>query len=176
MRSLLLASAASFVLLLAHPGFAQSTAQPGNQPRAAGQPAPAPADAAPAALIGAGQEPLSRSASNIDPGDTTSTIAPRLPAPPLGPDATTPDLLHAARDALGRNATGEAQEALERAETRLLDRSTEPSRAGTPDDRDAVRLIGQAREALGHHDLAQAAQAIDQALHTPAVMQSAANM
>jgi hypothetical protein len=229
MRSSLFASAAAFALMLAHPGFAQTPAQPEPhspslqttapadvtaptnptvpaevQPQrapgstaaqsatppssepiqvradtAALSPAPAStsgsAQMAPQGASGIGHEPVSRVASNIDPADTHSTIAPRLPAPPLGPDASTADLLHAARAALGRNGTGEAQEALERAETRLLDRSTAPSEASVPDNRDAVGLIGRALQAIGHHDMAQATQAIDGALQTPAVMQSASN-
>ena len=113
-------------------------------------------------------------ASNIDPSDTRSVIAPALPAPAVGPNATPAQLLHAARDALARHATGEAQEALERAETRLLDRSTAPSNAGTPDSADAVKLIGDARMALGHHDMATATQDIDQAMQRPAVQHFAA--
>jgi len=123
-----------------------------------------------------GHEPMSMSASNTDAGNTRSTIAPQLPSPHIGPDASPSALLHAARDDLGRHQTGAAQEALERAETRLLDRSTEPGNASMPDSRDAVKLIGQARDALGHHDMSQAMQAIDAALQRPAVMQSASNM
>jgi hypothetical protein len=122
----------------------------------------------------AGHEPMSMHASNIDPSDTRSVIAPALPAPAVGPNATPAQLLHAARDALARHATGEAQEALERAETRLLDRSTAPSNAGTPDSADAVKLIGDARMALGHHDMATATQDIDQAMQRPAVQHFAA--
>jgi hypothetical protein len=192
MRTLLLASAATFALVLAHPGFAQTGTQPTNQPRAAGQASPTPADLSaptdptvpaavqpqpsPAATAVPGtHEPFSRSASNIDPNDTRSMIAPRLPAPPVGPDATAPQLLHAARDALARNATGEAQEALERAETVLLDRSTEPSQASIPDGQRAVGLIAQARGALGRGDKAQATQAIDAALQAPDLMRSASS-
>jgi hypothetical protein len=122
----------------------------------------------------AGHQPMSLHASNIDQADTRDVIAPSLPTPPGGPNATPAELLHAARDALGRHATGEAQEALERAETRLLDRSTEPGNAGMPDSADAVKLIGDARMALGHHDMAAATQDIDQALQRPAVEHFAA--
>jgi hypothetical protein len=68
--------------------------------------------------------PTSNSASNINPGDTSSTIAPQLPTPASGEDNAPTEYLIAARQALAAGRTGEAQEALERAETRLADRST----------------------------------------------------
>ena len=203
MRSLLLASAATFALMLAQPGLAQTTQLPAGQLHAPGQANPAPTDTAapvkptvPAEMQGRpvhhdqmaatsaasspdvmipGHEPLSRVASNIDAADTHSTIAPRLPSPGVGLNATPMQLLHAARDALSRKATGQAQEALERAETALLDRSTPPSNANVPDSTDAVKLIAEARQALGHHDIAQATQAVDSALKTPSVMHGMSN-
>lgn len=110
-----------------------------------------------------GNVPLSTRASNIDRADTRSIIAPRLP----NPDASgnTPEaFLMAAQRALAAGQTGRAQEALERAETRLLTRSTDPSMANTPDNAPMVMQISQARQALARRDTAGARQAIDMAM------------
>src|SRR5690242_13993731 len=72
--------------------------------------------------------PQSSQSSNINPGDTRSSIAPRLPTPLAGEDTTPRRYLIDARQALALGRTGEAQEALERAETRLLDRPAPPHR------------------------------------------------
>jgi len=50
------------------------------------------------------------------------------------------------------------------AETRLLDRSTAPDAAGTPDQSPAIREVSQAREALGHGDMKGARSAIQMAI------------
>ena len=111
---------------------------------------------------GAGS-PSSTRASNIDRQDTRSEIAPRLPDP--GAAANTPQaLLQAAQRALASNRTGAAQEALERAETRVLTRSTDPSAAGTPDSGSMVQSIGAARRALAARDIPGARAAISAAL------------
>jgi hypothetical protein len=110
-------------------------------------------------------EPASTSASNISPSDTRSTIAPRLPgsaAPGLETTARQ-ELQRAERD-LSANRTGAAQEALERAETRLLDRSTAPDMVNTPDSGPMVTTIAQARQALGRHDVAGAQNLIAMAM------------
>ena len=95
---------------------------------AAGQPLPPGVDpqtgARPGNEIGTGSSlPFSDRASNITPQDTTSVIAPNLPSPPLGANASVRDFLTAARSALVQGRTGEAQQSLEMAETRALDRS-----------------------------------------------------
>ena len=59
---------------------------------------------------------------------------------------------------------GEAQEALERAETRLLSVSAAPVQASSPDSQHAVLAIGAARRALAVHDRQGAIRAIDDAL------------
>jgi hypothetical protein len=87
-------------------------------------------------------EPTSTVASNRDPSNTRSEIAPALPAPPVeGPR----DLLMAPSQDIGSRRSGAAQEALERAETRVLDRGVPPSMANAPDDSRVVDLITQAR-------------------------------
>jgi hypothetical protein len=118
-----------------------------------------------------GHEQMSDTASNIVPADTRSDIAPALPVPPVGPNATPEQYLRAAQTALDRHQSGEAQEALERAETRLLDRSTSPDRANAPDERPRIRLITQALDAIGHRDWHAAHQAVDQALTGPQLTQ-----
>ena len=111
-----------------------------------------------------GQEPMSQYASNIDRATVHSVIAPKLPAPPVGANADAQDLLQAALQALAAKRTGMAQEALERAETRLLTRSVPPDQADVPDDGTAVHLISSARLAIAHGDLASADSAIQQAI------------
>lgn len=111
---------------------------------------------------GAGS-PLSNKASNTGAANTRSEIAPRLPDP--GSASNTPQAyLAAAQRALSSGRTGAAQEALERAETRLLSRSTEPSMASSPDNGPMVTQIGNARRALGARDTAGARAAINAAM------------
>jgi hypothetical protein len=133
------------------------------QAQAAPQPAPSPS-MTPASSFVPGHEPMSAQASNINPADTHSEIAPALPPPPVGPDASANDLLQAAQTALAQHRSGAAQEALERAETRLLDRSTVPDAAGTPDQRPRVRAISAALDAIGRRDWPAAHAAIDAAM------------
>ncbi len=111
---------------------------------------------------GAGS-PRSTRASNIDQANTRSEIAPRLPDPAAG--SSTPEgYLAAAQRSLNAGQTGAAQEALERAETRLLSRSTDPSMAASPADMPTVQHISAARRALAGHDTAAAKSAISAAM------------
>lgn len=115
------------------------------------------------AYRGGAGSPRSNRASNIAPSNTHSEIAPRLPDPATA--SNTPEAyLEAAQRALASGKTGAAQEALERAETRLLTRSTEASAASTPADMPTVQQIGQARQALGARDIPGARSAIRAAL------------
>jgi len=106
-------------------------------------------------------------ASDNSPGATHGEIAPRLPAPHIGPDASPHDLLAAARLDLASHRNGAAQEALERAETRLLDRSVAPRAADTPDSRPMVDRIAEARRALAGGDADGARGIIDGLLSGP---------
>lgn len=108
--------------------------------------------------------PLSNHASNIDSTDTKSTIAPTLPASGLGPDGTPADYLRAARAALMAGQTGQAQQSLEMAETRLLSRSVPQGQTDSLSNNPRVAEIENARHALGNGDKAGAVQMIDQAL------------
>jgi len=105
--------------------------------------------------------PLSNKASNIVPGDTRSSIAPTLPRPAIGGDATTADYLRSARASLVAGRTRQAQQSLEMADTRALDRSVGQGQTGTPSDSQLVSRIRDARHALGSGDRTHAIQLID---------------
>ncbi len=109
-------------------------------------------------------EPESRRPSNIDRTDTRSDIAPALPMPPVrgnGPEA----YLAAADRALSMHQGGEAQEALERAETRLLDRSVPAGEGNMPERDPRLAQIHDARMALANRDWNAARQNIQQAMN-----------
>ncbi len=110
------------------------------------------------------------SASNTTASDTRSLIAPRLPAPALGDDALPADFLHAARVALMLQHTGEAQEALERAESRALDRSVAPSQAQQASKQSLIKQITEARRALSSGDSDLTLRMIGVALRNPEVV------
>ena len=69
--------------------------------------------------------------------------------------------------ALASHQTGQAQQALEMAETRLLDRSTPVDAAGRPSESPVVQQVSHARQALGAGDIGTARAAIQTALATP---------
>jgi hypothetical protein len=106
--------------------------------------------------------PRSDKASNLNRETTQSELAPNLPSPPAGDDIQT--LLLDARRALKAGQTGEAQEALERAETRALDRSVAYGTERVVDHGPLVTATGEARAALAANDLAGAIRIIDSAL------------
>lgn len=72
--------------------------------------------------------------------------------------------LKQAQDALRAGQLGQANEYLERAATRLLSRSTEPSRAGEPMQDNRLALIAEARESLQRRDRRMAERQIDAAI------------
>ena len=148
MRNLTLAVA--LVGLTALPALAQTqpdtTARPGRTP-------------------GVGVSlPQSDKASNIGPSNTTAAPAPSLPTPMVSDNAGAYELLRTARAALVANRTGLAQESLEMAETRSLDRAVMPGQAITASDSRFVGQIRDARRALGNGNRAQAIELIDLAL------------
>jgi len=108
--------------------------------------------------------PASNTASNIDSADTRSAIAPHLPEPKVGEGAGADTLLRAAQAAIAAHHTGAAQQALEMAETRLLDRSTPVDAANVPDQNMAVQQVAAARKALASGDNAAASAAIQTAM------------
>ncbi len=111
-----------------------------------------------------GGNPFSKNASNIGPTDTRSEIAPALPSPDLPPGSDPAAFLRAARAALATGRTGEAQQALEMAETRMLDRSTPLFQTNDPSRNPIVQRTGAARRALGAGDRSGAMADIDAAL------------
>ena len=117
----------------------------------------------PAAADPAFAAPLDLRASNLAPADARSAVAPALPVPAVALSAPPLSFLEAARRALAGARTGEAQEALERAETRLLDGTAQPGLAA-PSMVPALATTRAARQALAVHDRAGAAREIDAAI------------
>jgi hypothetical protein len=160
MRSL----ATSVVVLTALAGtpvLAQSTVAPPGAPHGANP----ETGARPGNDVGTGMSlPMGSRASNIDQNDTRSLIAPNLPSPSVGPNAGPVDFLRAAQSALQAGRTGEAQQSLEMAQTRLLDRSVPMGQTNNPSDHPAVMQISQALRALAAGDRAQTMQLIQSAI------------
>ncbi len=117
----------------------------------------------PAAAGPAFAAPLDLRASNNAPADARSAVAPALPVPAVALSAPPLSFLEAARRALAGARMGEAQEALERAETRLLDGTAQPVLAA-PSMVRALASTRAARQALANHDRAGAAREIDAAI------------
>ena len=127
--------------------------------------APSTSDIRPGHVPGVGDSfPASNRASNIAPGDTHSVIAPRLPAPMGGENASISQFLADAQRALDAGQTGRAQEALERAETAMLQRSVPPDQANMPDQAPDVKQVESARDDLARRDMSGAKQAISAAM------------
>lgn len=115
--------------------------------------------------IGVGTSlPLSNKASNVNSSDARSTVAPTLPSPPMGENASPNDYLMAARKSLVHGQTGMAQQSLEMAQTRLLDRSVMASQTDNASQDPRVKRIEDARQALGNGDNKLAMQMIDSML------------
>jgi hypothetical protein len=126
--------------------------------------------------IGTGMSlPMGNSASNINPTDTRSEIAPNLPSPAIGDSASAPDYLAAARNSLAAGRTGEAQQSLEMAQTRLLDRSVPYGQTNTPSANPAVAQISQALQALAAGDRPRCMQLIDAAMPNARMAEQASN-
>jgi hypothetical protein len=98
------------------------------------------------------------------PGEPGSSYGIRLPTPDVDENAPPTAFLNAARGAIAAGRDGEALEALERAESRALDRDVRPSRVGAPSRQPVVGIIASARSALVAGDRMQTLQLIDRAL------------
>jgi hypothetical protein len=149
------------------PAVAQTGGSPPYPPPGTAVPPGAyPATGArPGNVVGTGMSmPMGDTASNIDQQDTRSLIAPNLPSPQLGPNASAADYLRAAQSALAAGRTGETQQALEEAQTRLLDRSVPYGQTNNPSDNPGVAQIAQALHALSAGDQARCMQLIQSAI------------
>jgi len=144
---------------------ASAVAQLGQTPQGVPPGANPETGARPGNVIGTGMSlPMSDKAGNITPQDTTSLIAGRLPEPPVDDNAAIHDYLLAARNALAEGRSGEAQEALERAETRALDRSVPLFQTSTPSHDPVVDRIRLVLQALGNGDRLEAMRLLEQAI------------
>jgi hypothetical protein len=122
--------------------------------------------------IGTGQSlPLSSTAGNIAPDDTNNLVAGRLPEPAIDPNAPPAAFIEDARQALAAGRTGEAQEAIERAESRVLNRAVAPSLASTPSHQPLVQQLRDARMALGSGDKPRTMEILADALNNPEAKQ-----
>jgi hypothetical protein len=110
--------------------------------------------------------PVSNGASNINAQDERSTIAPSLPTPDMPAGEKPSGYLRAAEGALAAGRTGEAQQSLEMAQTRMLDRSVVLGQTNSPSDNPTVGQISQALQALAAHDSAASLRLIQTAIAT----------
>jgi hypothetical protein len=117
--------------------------------------------------VGTGMSlPMGSRASNIDRQDTRAVVAPNLPSPEVGDDAPINAYLRAAEGALASGRTGEAQQSLEMAQTRLLDRSVPTRQADVPSQNPTVQQISEALRALAAGDRAGCMNLIQAAMAT----------
>lgn len=93
----------------------------------------------------------------------------RLPDPPVDDDAPASAFVNAARTAIALGRAGEAMEAIERAESRVLIRSVRPSRAGDPSDQALVRALAEARSYLRQGLRAEALDKLAEVAANPAL-------
>jgi hypothetical protein len=94
------------------------------------------------------------------------TIHTALPAPDLSEDSKPSDLLRAAQGALAAGRKGMAEQSLEMAQTRLLDRSVPLGHTQDPSKSPAVEQIAKAREALAAGERTAALQSIQVAIES----------
>ena len=95
-----------------------------------------------------------------------AVVLPNLPAPSVDENAPPSAFLNAALTAVVSGQLGEAQEALEMAQTRMLDRSVPLFQTHTASDNPAIAQIGKALEALRAGDRAGCMRWIREALDT----------
>ena len=105
----------------------------------------------------------SKALAQPEAGDGGVVSSP-LPSPDLPVSGRPSDFLAAAQAALARGQDREAQEGLEMAQTRLLDRSVPLGRTNTPSSDPTVAEISEARRALEARDRAGAMQSIQSAI------------
>jgi hypothetical protein len=105
-------------------------------------------------------------AQPVTPDDQPRIVRSRLPSPDVPENSPPSAFLRAAQGALATGRTGEAQEALEQAQTRLLDRSVPLGQTHTPNDNPAVGQISEALQALAARDRATCMHWIETAMGT----------
>ena len=98
------------------------------------------------------------------PTTSPGVVLAPLPAPSLAESSRPSEDLRAAQGALAVGHYGEAEEALEMAQTRMLDRSVALGQTDRPSDNPTVIQITQARQALAAHDRADCMQLIQSAI------------
>lgn len=118
------------------------------------------------ALLLAAGVPAAR-AQTATPAESVPVV--RLPDPPVADEAPPSAFIAAARTAIAAGRAGEAMEAIERAESRVLVRSVRPSRASIPSEQVLVRVLAEARMALGQGARAEALTKLAEALANPAL-------
>lgn len=159
-------------LMLGATALAQGTGS-AAPPSASPPPMPPPNTAPAGAMPGSGEQPaamggnvpVSTKASNLDQQDQADgKVAPALPSPDLGPNASPVDYLRAAQSALAAGKTGEAQQSLEMAQTRLLDRSVPYGEVNKPINSPAIDTISKALQALAAGNTAQSTQLVQAAI------------
>ena len=98
------------------------------------------------------------------PASSARVVLSPLPSPNLPEGAKPSEALRAAQGALAAGRVKEAEEALEMAETRILDRSVPLGQTYNPSNNPTVGQISQARQALAANDKATSMQYIQAAL------------
>jgi len=98
-----------------------------------------------------GTQPMSNAASNLPGQAVRPEVAPSLPTPTVTNNQPS-DFLRAAQGALAAGRTGEAQQAMEMAQTRMLDRSVPLGQTNVPTSNPIVGQISQALRELGAGD------------------------
>ena len=86
------------------------------------------------------------------------------PEPHLSEDASAIELLQAAERSVTNGRTNDARDAMEKAQTRMLDRSVPLFQTNTPSTHPAVGIIGEALRALGKGDRAGCLKLIQAAI------------
>ena len=202
MRKTLLTSATLFGVVVTTPALTHTTVTPPTAPGSSGTAEPAPPNGEPMtgkpteseATAGGStpgrmpQEQTTSQPANNKPveygpaasergphqgGQRRSAAAPRSKTASADDNASADQYLRDAQTALRERRIREAREALERAETRVLNSAPDTNAGSAPDTNagknSTVDTIERAREALGHvrylrPDLARGGQMIDQAM------------
>jgi hypothetical protein len=94
------------------------------------------------------------------------TVLSPLPSPNLPEGGRPSDYLRAAQGALVGGRNGEAQESLEMAQTRMLDRSVQMGQTNNPSDNPTVGQISQALQALAARDRASCLRIVQSAIES----------